>query len=210
MELFSQMNSSERKPTWVLGITGASGVRYALRLLTILPDLVHELHVVVSESALRVLSEEEGIRISGSAVSFAALTGNECANVQFYNPRDVGARIASGSLLTDGMIIVPCSMSTVGALSSGAHSHLVHRAADVTMKEGRRLIIVPRETPLSALHLENMYKLASMGVRVVPAMPGFYHRPLTIEELVDMMVMKILDQMSLPNNLVRRWQQGEK
>jgi 4-hydroxy-3-polyprenylbenzoate decarboxylase len=192
---------------WVVGVTGASGARYALRLLSVLPDYIQHVHLVVSESALRVLAEEDGIQVSGSSLTYEKLCGRHVDNVTIYNPRDIGARIASGSMVCKGMVIIPCSMSTLGAIAHGVHSHLIHRAADVTLKEGRRLIVVPRETPLSLIHLENMATLARSGARIIPAMPGFYHRPTTLQEVVDMMVLKVLDTMGIPNSLVPRWKQ---
>jgi 4-hydroxy-3-polyprenylbenzoate decarboxylase len=194
-----------KKDTWIVGVTGASGVVYAQRLLSVLPPLVDQLHVVFSESALRVLNEEEGIAVSGGALTLEKVCGSSASNVTFYNPRDIGARIASGSMLCKGMVIIPCSMATVGAIAHGVHSHLIHRAADVTLKEGRKLIVVPRETPLSTIHLENLLTLSRAGARVLPAMPGFYHRPKTVDEIVDMLVMKVLDSMEIPNSLVTRW-----
>ena len=196
--------------SWILGVTGASGARYALRLLEVLPELVEHLHVIVSDSALRVLAEEDGLAISGAALSYEALTKRSADNVTFYNSRDIGARVASGSMIVKGMVIVPCSMSTLGAIAHGVHSHLIHRAADVTLKEGRKLLVVPRETPLSLIHLENMATLVRAGAHVIPAMPGFYHKPTSVEDIVDMMVMKILDGMGLPNSLVRRWKEPAK
>lgn len=190
---------------WVIGVTGASGIRYALRLLQVLPSLVREVHVVFSDAAVRVLNDEEGVAISASALSYEKLCGIGAANVTFYNSRDIGARIASGSMLTTGMVVIPCSMATLGAIAHGMPMHLVHRAADVTMKEGRKLILVPRETPLSPVHLENMLSLARYGVRVVPAMPGFYHRPQSVEDLVDQFVMKVLDSMGVGHDLGLRW-----
>ncbi len=195
---------------WVVGVTGASGVRYAVRLLQVLPELVGEVHVVFSEAALRVLNDEEGVAVSGAALSYEKLCGAEAANVFFYNPRDIGARIASGSMLTAGMVVVPCSMSTLGAIAHGIPTHLVHRAADVTMKEGRKLVVVPRETPLSQIHLKNLLTLSQCGVTVVPAMPGFYSRPKSVEELVDQFVMKVLDAMGVEHSLGRRWKEPEK
>lgn len=192
---------------WIVGVTGASGARYALRLLSVLPDLVRHVHLVVSESALRVLAEEDGIQVSASNLTYEKLCGRTAENVTLYNSRDIGARIASGSMICKGMVIIPCSMSTLGAIAHGVHSHLIHRAADVTMKEGRRLIVVPRETPLSLIHIENMATLARSGARIIPAMPGFYHRPTSLQEVVDMMVLKVLDSMEVPNNLVVRWKQ---
>jgi 4-hydroxy-3-polyprenylbenzoate decarboxylase len=203
------MQESNGKKRWILGITGASGVRYALRLLEVLPELVSELHVIFSESSLRVLNEEEGIAVNAASLSYSKLFGRDAPNVTLYNPRDIGARVASGSMLCEGMVIVPCSMSTLGALAHGCPQHLVHRAADVQLKEGRTLILVPRETPLSTIHLENMLTLSRCGARILPAMPGFYHRPTSVAEIVDMLVMKILDSMQVPNNLTRRWQESQ-
>lgn len=206
------MSNAESRPVpqdveWVIGITGASGIRYARRLLNVLPPLIKQVHVVCSESALRVLKDEEGVATSASGLDAQLLCGAPYENVTVYNPRDIGARIASGSARMRGMVVVPCSMSSLAAIATGAGTHLVHRAADVALKEGRTLIVVPRETPLSAIHLQNMLTLAQAGVRIVPAMPGFYHNPATIDDLVDHLVMKILDLMQIPNSLVARWRE---
>jgi len=201
------MVAERTKSVWVVGVTGASGVRYAVRLLQVLPGLVDEVHAVFSDAALRVLNDEEGIAISQSSLSLEKLCGSTSKNVTFYNSRDIGARIASGSLLTTGRVVIPCSMATLGALAHGMPNHLVHRAADVTMKEGRPLIIVPRETPLSPIHLENMLKLSRYGVKVIPAMPAFYNRPASVEQLVDQFVMKVLDGMGIAHTLGRRWKE---
>jgi 4-hydroxy-3-polyprenylbenzoate decarboxylase len=202
------MNASERK-VWVVGVTGASGVRYACRLLALLPALVDEVHVVFSEAALRVLHDEEGVAINAASLTLEKLCGIEASNVTFYNCRDIGARIASGSMRTSGMVIIPCSMATLGALAHGIPTHLVHRAADVTMKEGRPLLIVPRETPLSPIHLENMLTLARYGVKIIPAMPGFYTRPESVEDLIDQFVMKVLDSMGLDHHIGKRWKESD-
>jgi 4-hydroxy-3-polyprenylbenzoate decarboxylase len=199
--------SKHERSVWVVGVTGGSGVRYALRLLQVLPQLVDEVHVVFSEAAIRVLNDEEEIAASASSLTLEKLCGVSAQNVTFYNCRDIGARIASGSMRTSGMVVIPCSMATLGALAHGIPSHLVHRAADVTMKEGRPLIIVPRETPLSSIHLENMLKLARCGVRVVPAMPAFYNRPTSVEQMVDQFVMKVLDSMGIDHSLGQRWKE---
>jgi 4-hydroxy-3-polyprenylbenzoate decarboxylase len=199
-----------KKTTWIVGVTGASGVRYAVRLLQILPSLVDELHVVFSEAAIRVLRDEEGVAVSSSSLNLERLCGvKDEGRVTFYNCRDIGARIASGSMVTSGMVVIPCSMATLGALAHGIPTHLVHRAADVTMKEGRRLIVVPRETPLSQIHLENLLKLARCGVRIVPAMPAFYSRPTSVEDIVDQFVMKVLDSMGIEHKLGKRWKEGD-
>lgn len=190
---------------WIIGVTGASGMAYALRLIQQVSAVVTELHVVFSEAALRVLKEEEGIALSFNKLSGEALFGERRDNIVFHNNKDIGALIASGSVLFDGMVICPCSMGTLGAVANGLCQNLIHRAADVTMKEGRKLIIVPRETPLSAIHLENMLKLSRVGVTILPAMPGFYHQPSSITELVDMLVLKIMDQMRITTNLIARW-----
>ncbi|RIL10065.1 MAG: aromatic acid decarboxylase [Proteobacteria bacterium] len=194
---------------WIVALTGASGMRYGLRLVQVASLLCKELHVVFSDAGLRVLAEEEGIKVSRSKLSAQSLFGEARDNIQFHNCRDIGASIASGSKLFDGMVIAPCSAGTLGHLAAGISSNLIHRAADVTLKEGRKLIMVVRETPLSAIHLENMLKLSRMGVCMLPAMPGFYHKPASIADLIDMLVMKILDQMSLPTELVRRWKEPE-
>ena len=199
--------SSQSDQIWVVGVTGASGVRYATRLLAVLPKLVKEVHVVFSDAALRVLNDEEGIAINPAALSMERLTGSHATNVTFYNPRDIGARIASGSMLTSGMVVIPCSMATLGAIAHGIQNHLVHRAADVHMKEGRKLILVPRETPLSPIHLENLLKLSRYGVKIVPAMPGFYHKPESVQDMVDQFVMKVLDSMGVQNSLGTRWKE---
>lgn len=207
MTASKQTKTSTAPKRWIVGVTGASGICYARRLIECAAERVDELHVVFSDAALRVLADEEGVKLSPAKLSAKTLCGKPISNVIFHSLRDIGASIASGSTVFEGMAIVPCSMATLGAIANGAAQNLLHRAAEVTMKEGRRLIIVPRETPLSAIHLENLLKLARLGVSVIPAMPGFYHRPKTIEQLVDMLVMKILDQMGLPNNLVERWDQ---
>ena len=201
--------SAQHDQIWVVGVTGASGVRYALRLLEVLPPLVGQVHVVFSDAALRVLNDEEGMAINSASLSMEKLTKTSPANVSFYNSRDIGARIASGSMLATGMVVIPCSMATLGAIAHGIPNHLVHRAADVTMKEGRKLILVPRETPLSAIHLQNMLTLSKLGVSIVPAMPGFYHQPKTVEDMVDQFVMKVLDSMGVKHTLGKRWKETE-
>ncbi len=193
------------KKRWIIGLSGASGGRYALRLLEVLRDTEVELHIVVSDAALRVLAEEEGIKVSSGKLSAKKLIGTAADNFVFYNLKDIGAAIASGSFVVEGMVVVPCSMFTLAAIANGTGCNLLHRAADVVLKEGRKLIMVPRETPLSAIHLENMLKLARLGVCVLPAMPGFYHQPKTVEDLVDMLVLKITDMMGLGLGLVKRW-----
>lgn len=196
---------------WIVAITGASGTVYGRRLIQTLVTHVPgiKLDVVVSEAALRVMAEEENIRGSLYRLKAVDLLGPEIrsadSSITIHNNKDIGASIASGSYLTSGMVVVPCSMATLGAIAHGIPQNLIHRAADVTIKEQRPLILVPRETPLSAIHLENMLKLSRIGVNITPAMPGFYHQPASISDLVDMMVLRIIDQMKLPLESEKRW-----
>jgi 4-hydroxy-3-polyprenylbenzoate decarboxylase len=198
-------SASIQSNRWVVGVSGSSGMPYALRIIQFLAEQGNDVSVVFSESALRVLAEEQDLKTSQSGLSTKKLFGRDIPGVSFFNPKDIGAWFASGSAPAAGMVIVPCSMATLGIIANGCGNNLIHRAADVCLKEYRRLVIVPRETPLSQIHLENMLKLSRMGARIVPAMPGFYHQPASIQDLVDMMVMKILDSMGVPNNLVKRW-----
>ncbi len=190
---------------WIVGVSGSSGMPYTLKLIEFLAESGYEVHIVFSDAALRVMAEEQNIKISHNGLSSKKLFGREIAGLKFYSPKDIGAWFASGSAPCDGMVIVPCSMASLGMIAHGCGNNLIHRAADVCIKEGRKLVIVPRETPLSEIHLENMLKLTRMGVKVVPAMPGFYHQPKSLQDLVDMMVMKILDCMGVDNQLVKRW-----
>jgi len=195
---------------WIVALTGASGMKYGLRLLEVLTALPGvEIHLVVSEAGARVLREEEGIRFSFFREAVAELLGKEFESVTFHHPSDIGASIASGSNIFSGMVIVPCSMGTLAAIANGLSQNLIHRAADVTLKEGRKLILVPRETPLSAIHLENMLKLARNGVTMLAAMPGFYHQPASVADMVDMLVAKILDHMGIEHSLSKRWKQSQ-
>lgn len=199
------MSHAHQKQRWIVGITGASGIRYAQKLLEVLPKLVDEVHVVFSEAALRVLKDEEGITIRSGAISAKEVCGQDYTNIFFYNPRDIGAKIASGTMIAQGMVIIPCSMGTLGAIAHGISNHLVHRAADVTLKEGRKLIVVPREAPLSTIHLKNMLILSELGARIVPAMPGFYNSPKSIDDLISHFIMKVLDSMGIHTDLAKRW-----
>lgn len=192
-------------------MTGASGAIYAQRLLWHLDrsDEVGRVHLVVSSPGRRVLSEEMDITGSGEAL-VEALVGRASDKLDLVPSSDIGAKIASGSYPVDGMAIVPCSVSTVGALASGAVTNLIHRAADVMLKENRRLVVVPRETPLHAIHLENLLRLRNAGAVIVPAMPGFYHRPETIEQLVDHFVFRLFDHLGLSHSRATMWQGGKK
>jgi len=192
-----------------VAITGASGAVYAQRLLYHLDRSaeVSHVHVIVSAPGRRVLLEELDVAASGDGLA-RELTGLDSSKLTFLPNSDIGASIASGSFPSDGMVIVPCSMSTIGALASGAVTNLVHRAADVTLKENRRLVLVPRETPLHSIHLENLLRLRNAGAMIVPAMPGFYHRPESIEQLVDHFVFRLFDHLGLSHDRSTMWRGG--
>lgn len=194
--------------TFVIGITGASGAVYGVRLLTALARGGHTLHVVVSATGRGILKDECGIDLgNGAAAARRALLariGPE-ADLVVHPERNLYAPIASGSFKTDAMVVAPCSMKAAASIAHGLAQNLIERAADVHLKEGRRLVVVPRETPLSAIHLENLLVLARAGVRVLPAMPGFYTLPKTVDELVDFVVARILDTLGVGPEWHPRW-----
>ena len=186
----------------MLAITGASGAPYGVRLLEVLARHRVPLWLIVSSHGMRLLEAECGI---GSLDALRAATGGEWASVATFADTDRGALPASGSQPTRGMVICPCSMGTVAAVAAGTSRSLVERAADVTLKERRRLVLVPRETPLSLIHLQNLVRVTEAGAVVVPAAPGFYHRPSGVGELVDFIVQRVLDQLELDIEIARRW-----
>ena len=200
---------------YIIAITGASGSVYGVRLLQVLAEIAMPVELVISDTAKIVMKEERGcpgfeglspfIIKKGDRHPLQKMQGEPVPNTHIHDFHDFTAPIASGSYPTEGMVIIPCSMGTLGAIASGLSQNLIHRAADCTIKEGRKLILVPRETPLSAIHLENMLKLSRLGVRIVPAMPAFYSGQKNIQELVDFMVGKVLDQMGIPHMLYPRW-----
>ncbi|MBK6796854.1 MAG: UbiX family flavin prenyltransferase [Acidobacteria bacterium] len=195
--------------TITVGITGASGSIYAQRLLQYLNDSpeVARIDLVISQAGVRVVREELGINVSGTEPRvIREFIGVESGKILLHPASDIGANIASGSYLSDAMVIVPCSMGSLAAIATGATRDLVHRAADVVLKENRTLIIVPRETPLNVIHLENMLKLAKMGVRIIPAMPGFYHFPKTIDDLIEHFTHRLLDHLGIAHEQKTRWQ----
>lgn len=179
----------------VVAITGASGSIYGIRLLEVLRRKGIQVHLIISSWG------QETIKIE------TEYTLEDIVNLSYqaYDSNNLAAKIASGSFQTQGMIIAPCSMKTLAAIASGFTSNLIHRAADITLKEQRRLILLPRETPLNAIHLENMYKLARMGVVIMPPVPAFYAQPKTIDNLVDHTIGRVLDQFSIEHNLLKRW-----
>jgi flavin prenyltransferase len=186
----------------VLALTGASGAPYGVRLLAVLARHGVPVWLIASSHGMRLLQAECGI---GSLEELRDATGGDWRSVTHFNDQDRGALPASGSRRTHGMVICPCSMGTVAAIAAGTSRSLVERAADVTLKERRRLILVPRETPLSLVHLRNLVRVTEAGAVVVPAAPGFYHRPAAITELVDFIVQRVLDQLAIDIEIARRW-----
>jgi len=188
----------------VMAVTGASGAPYAVRLLETLIERRQQVSLIVSDHGLRLLDTELGI---GSVAALRDRIGGARwdGTVRVFDDRDRGAAPASGSALTAGMVICPCSMGTLSAIAVGASRSLVERSADVALKERRRLILVPRETPYSAIHLENMLSLTRAGAVILPASPGFYHRPATIDDLVNFVVARVLDHLGVEHSLVPRW-----
>jgi 4-hydroxy-3-polyprenylbenzoate decarboxylase len=189
----------------VFGITGASGAPYAVRLLQALNAARVPVRLIVSAYGWRLLEEESGI---ADRDALREDTG-DWSRVELFDALNRGATPASGSAPSRGMVICPCSMGTLASIAAGTSRNLVERAADVALKERRRLILVPRETPLSLIHLENMTRLTRAGAVVLPAAPGFYHRPQSIADLVDFVVARILDHLSVDNHLAPRWREGE-
>jgi flavin prenyltransferase len=186
----------------VLAVTGASGAAYGVRLLEVLATRAVPVWLIVSAHGMRLLEAERGIH---SLDQLRAATGGDWRTVTAFPDGDRGALPASGSQRTHGMVICPCSMGTVSAIALGTSRSLVERAADVTLKERRRLVLVPRESPLSLVHLRNLVAVTEAGAVVVPAAPGFYHRPTTVHELVDFIVQRVLDQLDLEIEIARRW-----
>jgi 4-hydroxy-3-polyprenylbenzoate decarboxylase len=187
------------------GITGASGAPYAVRLLRALNDSGTPVRLIVSGYGLRLLAEETEI---DGLDALRAATG-DWSRLELYDSLDRGATPASGSAPSAGMVVCPCSMGTLASIAAGTSRSLVERAADVALKERRPLILVPRETPLSLIHLENMTRLTRAGATIMPAAPGFYHRPQSIDDMVDFVVARILDHLGVDHRLGKRWKSGE-
>jgi 4-hydroxy-3-polyprenylbenzoate decarboxylase len=190
-----------------LGITGASGAPYAARLLSALCDAGAEVGVCASESGLKVIATElyGDDTLSREQVLERFLDGRD--GVSLYSERDYNSPYASGSAKVDGYVICPCSMATAGTIAAGAMANLVHRAASVALKEERKLVLVPRETPLSTIHLENLLRLRNAGATILFAAPGFYNSPQTIDDLIEFIVGRCLDQLGIENRLTQRWGQ---
>ncbi len=195
--------------TITLALTGASGMPYTMRLLELLLAAGHTVYLVYSQAAQFVAVQEMSAALPAKpAEAKRALVeqyGCLPQQLQVYAREDWMAPIASGSGAVDAMVVCPCTMGALAAIAHGMSDNLIERAADVMIKEGRKLILVPRETPFSAIHLENMLKLARLGVVILPPNPGFYHQPHSVNDLVDFVVAKILDQLGLEHKLVEKW-----
>jgi 4-hydroxy-3-polyprenylbenzoate decarboxylase len=187
----------------ILAITGASGAVYGVRLLEVLAMNHVPTWLMISSHGWRLIEEECGV--AGDAALKKA-TGGDWASVRVFDDKDRGAAPASGSARTHGMVICPCSMGTVAAIAHGTSRSLIERAADVVLKERRRLILVPRETPLSLVHLRNLTLATEAGAVVLPAAPGFYHKPQAVRDLVDFIVQRVVDHLGLEIDLVKRWE----
>ena len=194
----------------VVAITGASGSPYGVRLLEVLLRAGHTVHLVISPAATEVIERELGLKLDLRNFNPAVLLDPQNANLSLlhYNHfRDFQAGIASGSFLTAGMIVCPCSMGTVAAIAHGVSENLIHRAADVHLKERRKLILVPRETPLGLIQLRNLTAVAEAGAVVLPAMPAFYTLPKTVNDMIDFVVGRVCDQLGVEHGLLKRWGQ---
>lgn len=219
----------------VVAITGASGAVYGIRLIDVLLSAEIRIHLILSAAASQVLQQELKTEFPGTNASESewrkmisntlssgvaatwGFDGNRAATAHQQGPgrlrvhsiNDYSAGIASGSFLTAGMVICPCSMGTLSAIATGASTNLIHRAADVHLKERRALVLVPRETPLSLIQLQNMTRACQAGATVLPSMPGFYHQPESIADLTDFIVARICDHLRIPHTLAQRWGKGE-
>ncbi len=189
----------------IVGITGASGVIYAQRLLQILCRKEFNIHLSISDAAALVIRHELGIDLNHNHPNLVQFLGYTTDNIIYYNNSDIGATIASSRYPVKAMIIVPCSMNTLCSVAHGISQNLIQRAASITLKEGRKLVLVPRETPLSSIHLEAMLKLSSLGACILPAMPGFYYKPTTLYEQVNFVVAKMLDVLKIKHEILPEW-----
>lgn len=190
-----------------VGISGASGAAYAVRFLQVLDELpqVEKVHLVISSNGFTLLKHETSISVSPQNFQIAKIIGHESSKFKFYDNMNFYSPIASGSYPTEGMVVVPCSTGSLGNIASGTSNNLIQRGAEVALKERRKLVLVIRETPLSLIHLENCLRITQAGGVILPAAPGFYHRPAQITDLVDFVVARILDQLRLDHQISKRW-----
>ncbi len=196
-------------PSYIVAITGASGSIYGIRLLENLTRNGCRIYLTITKEGWYILKEETGFFCEGSEAEISSYICRyfkaEPENLHYFNEENLLAPIASGSVHTDGMIVVPCSMKAAASIACGLASNLVERAADVTLKEKRKLIIVPRETPLNSIHLRNLLTLSELGVHIIPAMPAFYNKPKSIDDIIAFIVGRILDSLHIENTLYQRW-----
>ena len=195
--------------TYTIAISGASGAPYAHRVIQALIKGGHNVYLSISGDGLSILNDETGLKLKGSDtdIQYALEKQFEAkeGQITYYDENYMYAPIASGSVKVDAMVVIPCSMKTLASIANGFASNLIERAADVMIKEKRKLILVPRETPLSAIHLKNMLTLAELGCHIIPAMPAFYHHPKRVSDMVDFIAGRVLDGMGVENDLAPRW-----
>ncbi len=195
--------------TYTIAITGASGSIYGVRLLKYFLKNGHKVYLTITKEGKLILKDEVGYNWDGNERSIERKIKKDLnvpkANLQYFNEEDFLSPISSGSSLVDAMIVIPCSMKTLSGIAHGYANNLVERAADVTIKEGRTLILVPRETPLNTIHLRNMLLLSKVGVKIIPPIPAFYNHPKSVDQIVDFIIGKILDSLGINNNLYKRW-----
>ena len=195
-------------PPLVLAVTGASGSAYAVRLLEVLVAAGRHVHLTVSPAAVQVFAAEVGRPLDLKQFDPAAFLGTpdiDTSALKYHHFQDFGAGIASGSFLTAGMVVCPCSLGTVAAIAHGTSGNLIHRAADVHLKERRKLVLVPRETPLGLVQLRNLVAVAEAGAVVLPAMPALYTKPRSVQDMIDFVVGRVCDQLGVEHQLFRRW-----
>ncbi len=201
----------DRIKRYIVAITGASGVIYAQKLLCHLADKGFEIFILISDAAKLVIKEELGVELAGTPqeikakISSRFLGKPDYEQLHYIAHNNLMADISSGSTKTEAMLVVPCSMGSLARIAHGISNNLVERAADITLKEGRPLIIAPRETPLNLIHIENMLKLAKAGARIIPCMPAFYQHPASIDELANFMAGRLLDALGVEHQLYTKW-----
>ena len=194
--------------SYTVAITGASGAVYGLRLIEELLKGKNKIYLTISSTAFLIIRSETGTNLTGKTEAEAEKKIQKhfsSKKIRYYSENNLSAPISSGSFITNGMLVVPCSMKTLSGIANGYANNLIERAADVILKEGRRLTIAPREMPFSAIHLENMLKLARLGVNIAPPVPAFYHKPENIDDIVNFVVGKLLDIAGIRHNLFKRW-----
>ncbi len=193
---------------FIVAISGASGAIYGLRLAEELLKYADNIYICISSQAFSIINTETGANLAGKTDSETEKKIQKyysSKKIKYYGENNLAAPISSGSFLTNGMFVVPCSMKTLSGIANGYANNLIERAADVTLKEGRKLILAPREMPFNTIHLENMLKLARIGVKIAPPIPAFYQKPKNINNIVDFVVGKILDISGITHNLFKRW-----